>query len=109
MRMLPLMKGSSWSSWRKMTRPFESSIRRGCTGLKGWSEGIGIFFHGSALAEGVGAVWGLAGAVCWETAAKVERRIGNKAINGRLVEGVFPRFILHLRRSVRMGLRVLPG
>src|SRR5438309_1670454 len=105
----------------RMAIPLASSFRReipvsacpfaswSLSALKAGWEGIGIFFHGSALAAGLGAVWGLAGAVCWETAGKVERRIGNKAINGRLVEGVFPRFILHLRRSVRMGLRVLPG
>ena len=43
------MNGSSWSSCRKMTRPFGSSMRLGCTGLKACSGGIGIFFHGCGL------------------------------------------------------------
>src|SRR5438270_7035321 len=121
MRILPLMKGSSWSSWRKMTRPLASSTRFGSTGLKACSGGIGILIHGWAVATGLDVGWasvwdadwdvvrGLAGAVCWATALRVVRRIGSKAVVRRMVEGVFLRFISHLRRFVRLGFEVLPG
>ena len=49
-RMEPLMKGSSWSSCRKITRPLASSMRFGCSGLKACSGGMGIFFQGWACA-----------------------------------------------------------
>src|SRR5580704_4748110 len=107
--MVPLMKGSSWSSCRKMTRPFASSIRRGCTGLNACSGGMGIFFHGCAVAAGLGVVSGLAGAL-WALPPRVERRIGNSVTARRIVEGVFNVFwifISHLRRSVLSALPVL--
>src|SRR5260370_4592421 len=100
------MKGSSWSSCRKITRPFEESIRRRCTGLNACSGGMGIFFHGCALAAGLGVVSGLAG-VLWALASKVERRIDNNATARGMVEGVIRVFISHLRRSVLWALPVL--
>src|SRR5271154_1126714 len=59
MRMVPSMKGSSWSSWRKMTRPLGSSMRRGWVGLNAWSGGVGGCFHGGGLVSlrVAGAVW----------------------------------------------------
>src|SRR5271155_4474879 len=93
MRMVPLMKGSSWSSWRKITRPFASSIRLGWTGLNAWSGGIGMCFHGCAAAAGFAGVGGAAGVV-WGRLIFV--RVGNRTIARRIVEGLF---ISHLRRS----------
>src|SRR5260370_84621 len=107
--MVPLMTRSEWSSCRKITSSFAGSICRGCTGLNACSGGIGIFFHGCAVPGGLGAVSGLAGALC-ALAARVERRIDNSATGRRIVEGVFRVFLVfisHLRRSVLRALPVL--
>src|ERR1700740_2777498 len=45
MRAAPSIRGSSWSSCRKITMPFESSLRLGCFGWKERSGGIGICFQ----------------------------------------------------------------
>src|ERR1700757_5489302 len=45
MRAVPSIRGSSWSSCRKITIPFESSMRLGCCGWKERSGGIGICFQ----------------------------------------------------------------
>src|ERR1700730_5765590 len=94
-----------------MTRPFASSILRGCTGLNACSGGIAIFFHGCAVAAGLGVVSGLAGAL-WALAARVESRMGRTATAKRVFVGVFSVFtvvISHLQRSVRQALEVLSG
>ena len=66
---MPLINGSSWSSCRKMTSPFVSSIRFGCTGLKSCSAYTGIFFHGcvTRLVLAAGAARAFA-SVCAKTA-----------------------------------------
>src|SRR5947209_5635499 len=80
------LKGRSWSAWRKRTRPFDSSTRLGCWGLKAWSGGMGMFFQGCEGAVAVRGAADFAGAsagAAWASEAAGERVRASAAVSQR--------------------------